>query len=267
MASKRTHSETISEVDDCDCTSRPRANSSEGQTLLEDINTNGLVFVSKINHRNRCFIPSVKNYFGGVQVKKVLVDSGCSTILLPIVENELKSLLDKFPANLYIWRVGGSTGVGGGSKVLLVESVDRVKFEVKLCQDIIGHPHSVRVQTLRFSLCSEDTRTILGNPDMIARFGTKVKSTLEEYANSNAARRSHALLGQSVLKQLSCVKHSRVEFHVDPAYYKISSWNEVSRDTSRLLEQIILPDDFEDWEDDDNLCHDENEDFDCEEND
>jgi hypothetical protein len=267
MASKRAHPEMTSEVDDYDCTSRSRANSSEGQLLLKDIKTTGLVFVSKINHRNRCFIPSVKNYFGGVQVKKVLVDSGCSTILLPVAKNELEGLFDMFPNDRYTWRVGGSTGVGGGTKVLLVESVDRVKFEVKLCQDIIGHPHSVCVQTLRFSLCSEDAGTILRNPDMVTRFGTKAKSTLEEYANSSAPRRSHALLGQSVLKQLSCVKHSRVEFHVDPAHYEISSWNEVSCDTSRLLEQIILPDDFEDWEDDDNLCHDENEDYECVEND
>jgi hypothetical protein len=79
--------------------------SSVGQNLLADVKMDGLIFVSKINHRNRCFIPSTKNYFAGVQVKKVLVDSGCSSILLPIEENSLDSLFLRFPSDVFMVEV------------------------------------------------------------------------------------------------------------------------------------------------------------------
>jgi hypothetical protein len=90
--------------------SRARCSSVE-QNLLTDVKMDGLIFVSKINHRNRCFIPSTKNYFAGVQVKKVLVDSGCSSILLPIEENSLDSLFLRFPSDVFIASIGGSPGM------------------------------------------------------------------------------------------------------------------------------------------------------------
>jgi hypothetical protein len=141
--------------------------SSVGQHLLTDVKMDGLIFVSKINHRNRCFIPSTKNYFAGVQVKKVLVDSGCSSILLPIEENSLDSLFLRFPSDVFIASIGGSPGVGDGSLVLLFSYFSRSSFEVKLCQDLVGHAEPLTVKNLRFSLCSEDSAAILESPGQL----------------------------------------------------------------------------------------------------
>jgi hypothetical protein len=84
---------------------RTRCNSKE-QNVLTDVKMAGLIFVSKINHRNRCFIPSTKNYLAGVQVKKVLVDSGCSSILLPIEENSVDSLFQRFSSDVLVEVLG-----------------------------------------------------------------------------------------------------------------------------------------------------------------
>lgn len=261
MAKRKIENTLGSEQDD----GRARCNSL-GQNVLTDVKMDGLIFVSKINHRNRCFIPSTKNSFAGVQVKKVLVDSGCSSILLPIEENSLDSLFQRFPSDDFIASIGGSNGVGGGSLVLLFCNVGRIGFEVKLCQDIVGHAESLTVENLRFSLCSEDSAAILESQDLRNRFGTAEIKKLQSSLDRTIARRSHALLGQSVLKELSCIKFSTVEFYVRAELYTPITWRDVAVDTKRLLAQLVLPDAFEEWEDDDNLCHDEMENFDWEEN-
>jgi hypothetical protein len=245
---------------------RTRCNS-KGQNVLTDVKMAGLIFVSKINHRNRCFIPSTKNYFAGVQVKKVLVDSGCSSILLPIEENSVDSLFQRFSSDNFIASIGGSTRVGGECLVLLFSHFGPTgSFEVKLCQDIVGHAEALAVKNLRFSLCSEDSAAILECVDLRNRFGTAEIIKLQSYLDRTIARRSHALLGQSVLKELSCIKSSTVEFHVRAELYTPITWKDVEIDTKRLLAQLVLPDSFEEWEDDDNLCHDELENCDWEEN-
>ena len=227
----------------------------------------GLVFVSKINHRNRCFIPSTENFFAGVQVKKVLVASGCSSILLPFEENSLHSLFQRFSSDNFIASIGGSTGVGGGSLVLLFSHICPTgSFEVKLCQDVVGHAEALAVKNLRFSLCSEDSTAILECVGLRNRFGTAEITKLHSSLDRTIARRSHALLGQSVLKKLSCIKSSTVEFHVRAELYTPITWKDVEIDTKILLAQLVLPDSFEEWEDDDNLCHDELENCDWEEN-
>lgn len=243
-----------------------RARCDSLQKRLTGVKRNGLIFVSKINHRNRCFIPSTKNFFAGVQVKKVLVNSGCSSILLPIEENSLYNLFQLFPRDKFTASIGGSNDVGGGSLVLLFCSIGRISFEVKLCQDIVGHDEALAIKTLRFSLCSEDSSAILQSQELRNRFGTAEIQKLELSMSRNIARRSHALLGQSVLKELSCIKFSIVEFYVNAALYHPISWKDISLDTARLLSQLVPPDGFEDWVDDDNLCHDEMENFDWEEN-
>jgi hypothetical protein len=68
---KRSHEETegFNEEENSRVHSRPRAGESEPQSMLTDRNLTGLIFISKINHKNRCFIPSTKNYFSGIQVE------------------------------------------------------------------------------------------------------------------------------------------------------------------------------------------------------
>ena len=138
---KRSHEETegFNEEENSRVHSRPRAGESVPQSMLSVCNLTGLVFISKINHRHRCFIPSTKNYFGGIQVKKVLCDTGCSTILLPLEEDKITVIFLKFSANDFIISVGESSNPGGLSSVLKIKHKDTEDFELILCQDLIGN--------------------------------------------------------------------------------------------------------------------------------
>jgi hypothetical protein len=266
---KRSHEETegFNEEENSRVQSRPRAGESVPQSMLSDCNLTGLVFISKINHRHRCFIPSTKNYFGGIQVKKVLCDTGCSTILLPLEEDQITLIFLKFSADDFIISVGESSNPGGLSSVLKIKHKDTVDFELKLCQDLVGNCSSISVERLRFALCSADVRKILNTPALLERLTRQGAANLRQDAveHPNRQRRTHALLGMSVLRKLSVVRYSSIEFFVDPKEYRLANWREISSETEKLLEQIKLPECFDDWEDDDKLGCDDAEDFEYDE--
>ena len=100
---------------------KSRSEGSNPQPLLTDISTEGLLFISKINKVGRSFIPSTENFFGRIQVRKVLCDTGCSTTLLPIEEGRVRELFETYTAKSTIITIGGSSNVGGQSPVLHIE--------------------------------------------------------------------------------------------------------------------------------------------------
>ena len=103
---------------------KSRSEGSNPQSLLTDISTEGLLFISKVNKVGRNFIPSTKNFFGGIQVRKVLCDTGCSTTLLPIEEGRVRELFETYTAKSSIITIGGSSNVGGHSPELHIERKD-----------------------------------------------------------------------------------------------------------------------------------------------
>ena len=60
---------------------------------------------------------------------------------------------------------------------------------------------------------------------------------------------------------MSSVRYSTFEYFVDPQRYIVKSWGDMSGETESLIEQIKLPDGFNDWEDDDKLGCDDAEMF------
>jgi|GEM_PF-6137969 len=248
-------------------TKRPRVESLS-QSSLKNIRLDGLYFISKVNHRNRSFIPSTKNYFGGIQIKKVLCDTGCSTILLPLEENQLHELFSNFSSPDFIISIGGSENNGGDTPVLKICHTKKINFDVKLCQDLVGNDSIIQIKFLRFSLCSEDVNNILGMEEFFSRLTEPGLDKLRKDQSAHLEksfrkRRSHALLGQSVLKRVSSIRFSNVEFFVDSLKYLNTSWDDINDQTQKILEQIQLPSFFDDWEDDDNLGLDDSDEFDC----
>jgi hypothetical protein len=138
---KRSHEETegFDEEENSRVHSRPRAGESEPQSMLTDCNLTGSIFISKINHKNRCFIPSTRNYFGGIQVKMVLCDTGCSTILLPLEEDQITDIFLKFCMDDFIISVARSSNAAGVSSFLRIKHKDTPNFELKLCQDLVSN--------------------------------------------------------------------------------------------------------------------------------
>ena len=153
------------------------------------------------------------------------------------------------------------------SSVLKIKHKDTLDFELKLCQDLVGNCGSISVERLRFALCSADVRKILNTPALLERLTRKGAANLQQDAveHPNRQRRTHALLGMSVLRKLSVVRYSSIEFFVHPKEYRLVNWREISSETEKLLEQIKLPECFDDWEDDDKLGCDDAEDFEYDE--
>jgi hypothetical protein len=94
-------------------------------------------------------------------------------------------------------------------------------------------------------------KKILNTPALLERLTSQGAANLRQDAaeDPNRQRRTHALLGMSVLKKLSSVRY----------------WPEISCETEILLEQIKLPECFNDWEDDDKLGCDDADDFEYDE--
>ena len=244
---------------------KPRSEGSNPQPFLTGISMDGLLFISKINHKGRSFIPSSKNFFGGIQVRKVLCDTGYSTTLLPIEEEHVRELFKAYNAENSIIRIGGSNHVGGDSPVLLIDHGDGGKFNVELCQDLVGSSEIVlTLPRLRFSLCSADVQAILQASELSDRLDKRGLDRLmkDNESHPTRARRTHALLGQSVISNTSSIRFSNVEFFVVPKQYRLTSWRTISEETFNLLDQINLPKAFDDWEDDDNKGQDDGGDFD-----
>jgi hypothetical protein len=92
---------------------RPGASSNDPQPMLKSI-PNGILFLRLLNSRNRCFLPINKNYFGRIIVSKVLCDSACSTMLIPIDSiKQLQQIFEIYHCEDYRFSITRSAGVGG----------------------------------------------------------------------------------------------------------------------------------------------------------
>jgi hypothetical protein len=121
-----------------------------------------------MNPRQRFYLPSVQNRFAaGINYPRILFDSGCSSILLPVTPDILNDLLEEFPSARktkrvrdFHWKI--SVIVGGLSKVLAIEKDPSESFfEINLIENLF--PGTViMIKRLRFSLLStEDIKYLL----------------------------------------------------------------------------------------------------------
>ena len=113
------------------------------------------------------------------------------------------------------------------------------------------------MDNLRFSLCAEDVEEIKGGS---RRFfiDAEVKKLVGVVVPSK--RRGHALLGQSILYNFYVMKYRKMEMYVDPEkFVPPSTFNELNNMASSIEGQLqpSRPDDFDDWEDDDNAYEDD----------
>eukprot|EP01031_Cornospumella_fuschlensis_P035310 gene35310-42785_t len=234
---------------------RPRAIPSDPQERIEDV-PGGFAFFALINRRGRVYIPSTKNSFGVAKVSKVLCDSGFSSLLIPIESSAmLTKIFEEYNDDLiFRFEIVGSSGVGGDSLCLKVSSrlsSPHEALSIHLGRDILGGL-AVPMSYLRFSLCSQDIEEIRRHPTWLNRFLESHQRKLSSY-NQVLPRRTHALLGQAVLKRWLALKHLDCE-----VYFVASSFS--FPDSLQALEKMLdrltapvrerLPEHFNDWEDD-----------------
>jgi len=273
--------------DDDEIVSRPRSDSSIPQPMLKNI-PDGLVFISMMNKNYRYFVPSTKNYFGGIKVSKVLCDSGCSSLLLPIQSSEDLDRIFRLHGSTCTFSISESMGVGGTTLCLMVKSRGlSANMDVKLCCDVLGGGTIITVDYLRFSLSLKDIEDLVSKyshkfseldlyrltleynkSHEIRKIHSKYDSNegkeeddedkLEE--NDGIKRRNYALLGQRIMRGLCCIKHMNCELYVDAAIYQLPENVHTLENQIRYLRDQLqkrLPMDFNDWEDDDFVFQDD----------
>mmetsp|Transcript_24493 Transcript_24493/g.22255 ORF Transcript_24493/g.22255 Transcript_24493/m.22255 type:complete len:172 (-) Transcript_24493:5-520(-) len=168
----------------------------------------------------------------------------------------------KFPDESHFKTITASNNAGGKSPVLNIIKNDGSPFEVSLCQDLIGS--IIYVKSLRFHLCSIDVlkilKSILYSSTILSGLNLLVEDSMN---NQDRKRKTNAILGQSITKNLSSLRSSNIEFYVDRSTYKIDSWNEIERQSILILDRISFPDCFEDWQDDENIGLDAGVEYEC----
>jgi hypothetical protein len=174
-------------------------------------NLKGVALVArKFKKDPQLFIPSTMNFFAGLQYEKVKVDDGADGVLLFIpprnkFPNFLGNLTEKFPNETF--RLVEINAIS--NKVPALEITSTSAFSMTLCTDII--PQNVRRKIpfhgLRFALCGEDIRKIVdrNQPHLVSLKRKIIASDTIGKAQDwlsrgfNAPRRTHALIGQSVI--------------------------------------------------------------------
>lgn len=248
---KNKRSSSDAELSDDVAPQRQRAGSSDPKPLLKELPA-GVEFFSLMNSKRNFFIPSTKNYFGRLKIKELKCDSGCNSMLLPI--NEISELLAAFPCSEYKYDVKTGNGTAGRTLALTVRHTNfKNRFSINIASDLIETQQSMTYDVLRFSLCQEDKLEIIKNPSLF-RLKTASEKKLADNDISRQTRRTHGLLGQSVLSQMASIKYQGCELYVNPAEYKFpENFETLDNTITTIKDQLVshLPSDFDDWEDDD----------------
>lgn len=202
------------------------------------------------NAKKRFFVPSSDNVFGAIRFARVMIDSGCSTLLLPYPGRDI---LQSLAGNEYLWRVGKSSGVGPVYTVVLMikhyehDSVGNIK--------LAGLP-VMPLPFYRIHLKPAEASEVLA---MNKLQGQSLTMT-QEYAAANYPGankpRHHVLLGQTVLDHYISVQH-RNAFVMCTT---MPSNNDMMR-VHQLVNNLAKPPGFDMYEDDD---HDGDVDWDYE---
>lgn len=177
------------------------------------------------NFRDRFLIPSSDNYFNGIQIDYVLIDSGSNSSLfpLPMATNgnfDIHYLIQHFPYDQYQWTIGLAPGVGLISDTTLQikpiedEGSCSIKISCSLHTDI--KPLNFNLPHIRFSLNKESIQILFNensipfaDPDREAlEKALKLLNQLEEQFPSliNQKRRNYCLLGQHFLRNVCSVQ-------------------------------------------------------------
>jgi hypothetical protein len=215
----------------------------------------GIVFVAKRNKKDRFFLASKVNSFGGWNVEAVLVDSGCNSILLPILVGQLDRLLDVFPVKTHRWRASTSNGVNGRGITLNVRHF-AIDFQTTLCHDMQNPetPCSLNLPMLRFHLCLDDAAQLVPSHPLFAALSTEGQSSISSFVQSSTSsnRRIHALVGQSLLSNDSIftIQHRGIKAAFITTLFPTIDIRQI-QDLDSFI--VSTPDHFDDLEDEEHV--------------
>ena len=247
---------------------RLHASSSDPQPYLPV--PRGVYFWSRMNKHHQFFVPSTKNYFDGLKIRKLHCDSGCNSMLLPILSTDmLVTLLNKYSTSGTSFQVVQGNGTGGKTLALRIQkgtgnSMGIGKFyEVNLCDDVLSGKCIIHVPFLRFHLCYEDVTHILGCTELKTLF-TKADQEKMPGISPSITRRDQALVGQTILKNFSSTRHGGIEMYFDPDLYdyprsKAHLEGQISSLAAQSTTLISTISDFDDWHEDNAVTYEDDE--------
>lgn len=232
----------------------------------------GIVALGLKNHRKRIFVPSRENIFANIKYPAVMLDSGCNTLLLPVLktpsdprshEDFILSLREQFPPQQYNWRITHGNGVAARSIVLeltLRVASGHPSFQVVLGRDLGAS--QFLCDKLRFHLCTEDVVFVnsqLG--DAFQFIHIEDNQSFVEAIYGQVRRRSHVLMGQALFNQRLSVDTGKYTFIFRDLFLHthVQTMTNILRgDPILILDNFldangpaILPDRFDDLEDED----------------
>lgn len=232
--------------------------------LQQPVFENIVCAVFRRNAKSHLFVPSTENLIGGLKFEIVMVDSGCSSLLLPITgeeDNSIHSLKQKFPFIDHVWSIHSGKGVGSINVVLKIHKRNPAQtFNVQLGVDWGGGV--MNVPYLRFHLCGDDLAVmsrVRNKPTGFRDFlSAEDKDKVNLYRNHYSVRRYHALIGKSILK------NHRSYDAIDYSYLIIQGshltttllTNIANNTTAVALAAVVAtsqPDNFDYLEDEDHL--------------
>jgi hypothetical protein len=169
------------------------------KSAAETFRKANVLFYAFKNTKNRFFLPTTDNKFGGVEVPYVMFDSGCNTLLLPMPE--VAVLVNIYSAANYMWSFNFANSVTG-SNVLSLRISDVLKQGGEKSIDCVIQGSTIMVEALRFHVSSEDCAGLLACPKVDSKYHSK----LQQHASLKIKKRTHALLGQEVIKQCNSMQ-------------------------------------------------------------
>ena len=208
-----------------------------------------IFLVALRNKKNRFLLPSQENYFGGLRIEAVMLDTGCNSLLCPIAnEHTLSEMCKLFPKETYLWTIEESRGVQSKSLTLEIKKRSEAPITLELEKNLITSKSEVA--RLRFHLSAEDITNTVLRDNLAPNYIEKLKTAEATYT---VQRRSHALIGQSLLKGRALVQFGDMAIVVDAERYPQFPINPLQDDQEFVKQNSkeTKPETWDDLEDND----------------
>lgn len=185
-----------------------------------------IMFYAFQNDRKKFFIPGNNNRFGPLFYDYVMIDSGCTTFLLPFPESIPFDEFEKMFLNDF-WMIDYSVGTGALHAPILKikqdELLEQPPFEIVLDKSLA----KLTTKYLRFHLSFDATNTLLSSSSnkldpcdlkKMEDFISAVRVLRKEFPKNDliGKKRSYVLLGQTFFKKYYMIQARFVTFFINP---------------------------------------------------
>lgn len=182
------------------------------------------------NKRNRFFLSTKKNFIAGIQFPYCMMDSGCSSHLLPIDDEIYELILQKFVNDFYRWEIKQGKGVAAfNSPILTIKPIDGSNIKVKLNFYEKLYFETV-IPNLRFHVSMKDAQALLTNNLVIQKISKPSQEILRIFVKQIefmqkkfkdllfGERRKHVLIGQDIIKHFVAIQFNKIALFLDPQH-------------------------------------------------